>query len=833
MSSSNGAISALILVPIVIAASAAFIALKTQRGFQSIFEYFLRIWEDNSPWSHRGKNTHRRKQKRSDLSSTQIYADSWCDLESIHSGRSAQAYSTFIGQTGSKANMASQPFESSTLELHQLDISRPKPLRIVKRSQTISGSPAPRKALRRGRRASSSSDQRDGSPPWGADRSLTVRKKRQGRGSVLGIKFDGSSIPNPASDMFSLGTNNHEPVQGEHDSEITPKAARAISTTTSDWGVLEPAPYPKDYNINPNKYPAQSARGSNSSDSGFVSASSISGQKMPYANIPQRRFSRSKSFLLKAIGGRSGPPKHKSSRSADSGSINILLRRLSRGRYRDRSPWNSSTSGSASCIPGDDSLELDSRDIADIRVNSRISSGRQLATAPPSSNNAHRLRYRESLVLSPRVVVTPEVSSVDLDKCSFWLAIEIRGVVRHADGRLKPDDGLSESSTTFINAQSSGPGQYGYLHSMRIDLLPAHNCFITELIGDLDDSSIFQANQTRLILARISLGECDFFPNLTSPFSEELLSDLEKHLGDTLTTYLTIRLTYKHSGFPDNESPVSFCGGGALHTTQLQTDATAVIRRHDLESVWSPQILQSINGRPVSNPLTAIVEKCLPTDQARQIIRRLAYEQRPFQLHQRMGGISSFSKGSGYQVAKSAATTADSAVYSPLVIGPALPMDSDVQSQMVEQLEDPFIQFPPPPKIRGHSVDPARKIWREMRQTSRGRCYNEGWSGFTCDHYSAEEDLTPTRKSSSDATSSTLDTTGSGKAMSAIRQKMDDVDDDRGRILEMALRNKRSVGTDTLRSIAPSVRRGTTGTVSGLGLGLGIGRTWGWGPSWW
>jgi hypothetical protein len=44
------------------------------------------------------------------------------------------------------------------------------------------------------------------------------------------------------------------------------------------------------------------------------------------------------------------------------------------------------------------------------------------------------------------------------------------------------------------------------------------------------------------------------------------------------------------------------------------------------------------------------------------------------------------------------------------------------------------------------------------------------------------------------------------------------------------LRNKRSVGADTLRSIAPSVSRAKGGSVAGS---LGLGRNWGWGGSWW
>jgi hypothetical protein len=57
--------------------------------------------------------------------------------------------------------------------------------------------------------------------------------------------------------------------------------------------------------------------------------------------------------------------------------------------------------------------------------------------------------------------------------------------------------------------------------------------------------------------------------------------------------------------------------------------------------------------------------------------------------------------------------------------------------------------------------------------------------------------------------------------------------------MEVALRNKRSVGAETLRSMAPSVVQMSASTVGkgkGAafgGLGVGLGRTWGWGPPWW
>jgi hypothetical protein len=71
------------------------------------------------------------------------------------------------------------------------------------------------------------------------------------------------------------------------------------------------------------------------------------------------------------------------------------------------------------------------------------------------------------------------------------------------------------------------------------------------------------------------------------------------------------------------------------------------------------------------------------------------------------------------------------------------------------------------------------------------------------------------------------------------KRKGGNIDQERSRIMEAALRNKRSVGAETLRSMAPSVVQMGTATVEKAkggtfgGLSVGLGRTWAWGPPWW
>ena len=90
------AFGALILVPIVIAGSAAFLAIKAPEVYTKTAGLCIRGWKSCTrvlPWTGSKQS---RKIRRSDSFSAQVYADSWVDLESNHSDR---VFSTFIGQS--------------------------------------------------------------------------------------------------------------------------------------------------------------------------------------------------------------------------------------------------------------------------------------------------------------------------------------------------------------------------------------------------------------------------------------------------------------------------------------------------------------------------------------------------------------------------------------------------------------------------------------------------------------------------------------------------------------------------------------------------------------
>ena len=82
--------------------------------------------------------------------------------------------------------------------------------------------------------------------------------------------------------------------------------------------------------------------------------------------------------------------------------------------------------------------------------------------------------------------------------------------------------------------------------------------------------------------------------------SDDLIEDLEHHLGNTLTEYLQVRMSYRHSAFPhlqDNRPPHRAQDGVTDIDTTLVTTAFAVIQRHNPLSPWSPH--PSVQPNPI------------------------------------------------------------------------------------------------------------------------------------------------------------------------------------------------------------------------------------------
>ncbi|EPE30933.1 hypothetical protein GLAREA_03900 [Glarea lozoyensis ATCC 20868] len=689
--------------------------------------------------------------------------------------------------------MAPGSVKSTTVEFHESGIKKPSPLRIIKRSKTISCGSTPREALGRGRTASGSSNQSQGSPPLGRDRPLTVHKKRAGRSSVFDSTFDGIS-----------NLSRDERADFSNDLESTPRALPSRTRSPSHMAGMflkSELRYPATV---AGRYSARIGKSSSHSEFGLELSENEYEFDQGTFDIPQRKFSKSKNFLLKAIGGRGGSQKLKAKKSANPTTKDTLIRRISRSR-RSHDRWSSSECLPPSVNNMQTPLDGDSRDITDTTFSSQSCSNADLPRlySPPYANS--KSTAYGNVILTPQVVVTPEWPVVDSEACTFWVGIELSGVLQHPEPNGAIDRKYPRSSIE------------------------------PRLQGDLHDPTPIRAGRTRLILASINLGKPRPTSSSYSASSADLFADLEGHLGDTYLPYLTVRLSYKHSGFQNIESlePGSYEKGSCV--THLQTDVVSMIKRHDKRPAWSPRASQAAASFD-KNPLVELARKHLPNDEAVNAIGKMSYKHYPYAFSRMPFRFEGYSDDTAIATDNPPQLRASSIIHTPLYSFLDVSKEPLTRSQSVQNGINSYVRSHNSPRTLSDETDPARKIWTEMRRSSRGRrSINDEWRVSTNDDYT-ENDFTPSRENSSVATSSNFDAASRRETRqeSVRNEHADSVDYERNMIMEIALKNKRSLGAETLRSMAPSIARGAirskTGTVGGLGLGSG--RTWGWGSFW-
>jgi hypothetical protein len=76
--------------------------------------------------------------------------------------------------------------------------------------------------------------------------------------------------------------------------------------------------------------------------------------------------------------------------------------------------------------------------------------------------------------------------------------------------------------------------------------------------------------------------------------SDDLIDDLELQLGSAGMTYMHIRIRYSHSAFSDLRNADVMSGISDMQT-RVETNVTAVIKRHNAGSPWSPRPVPGIN----------------------------------------------------------------------------------------------------------------------------------------------------------------------------------------------------------------------------------------------
>jgi len=359
---------------------------------------------------------------------------------------------------------------------------------------------------------------------------------------------------------------------------------------------------------------------------------------------------------------------------------------------------------------------------------------------------------------------------------------------------------------------------------MKIELQPGRDCQVSEIVGNLHELKIIRASETQLVLAKIRVPRVTSSAQASESISDDLMAELENDLGRTLTLYLTVRLTYKHSAFPNHREPAG-SDGMVSHLTRLNTEAAAVIKRHNPQSAWSPRTSQTMDGPLDVNPLLSLIETHLSSDQKNEALRKLANERPPITFAKRLGNPAS-SEETAKSAGCSIATRIELAIAAPSV--QTTPTNAAASLEHTNEMLAKPIEAHVLRTKQTEEIDPARKIWTEMRRLSRGG-HRHARQSISADHYSSIDDSpSPSRSGSGHTSMSTLSKgVSESSGIGSVRQQ-------RTNIMEVALRNKRSVGAETLRSIAPSVAqtvgRSKGGTINGLGLGV---RSWGWGSPWW
>lgn len=268
--------------------------------------------------------------------------------------------------------------------------------------------------------------------------------------------------------------------------------------------------------------------------------------------------------------------------------------------------------------------------------------------------------------------------------------------------------------------------------------------------------STISPGSSLLVLACIRLGASKGYqPRGHKRNSDALISDIEFQLGNIKTEYAQVRLSYCHSGFPvSQDTPTD--GDTSVCHTRLETLSTGSVNRHDPVSAWAP------HPTPISNPLFAIVASHWGPARANDI------------MHRMMSARPRSPKAVNCHVDRITKTLRP---LSRTDMAPPIPGRLGSLRQVSPQ------------KIG----DPARKIWTELRQTSSGvRSVRRASKGNRMPAGTALVDAPPKL--------STVVRPESTKPDSKS-----DVHRQRELIRETAVRNKRSIGADSLKSLVPSV----------------------------
>ncbi|KAI9786545.1 MAG: hypothetical protein M1816_007869 [Peltula sp. TS41687] len=341
----------------------------------------------------------------------------------------------------------------------------------------------------------------------------------------------------------------------------------------------------------------------------------------------------------------------------------------------------------------------------------------------------------------------------------------------------------------------------GRLLNVSIDISPGPNCEIEAILGDTRYRSL-ASGQTASIFVKVKTSPLERPPLLhvntanpggRCPSSDHLHAQLAVLLGQTAEDILHVKVQYKHTLLPKD--------------TIMSVEKKGVVRRQIGQSAWGPHTMVGLNHERADNhalvykrlgsftaanwpPRKALdklqelyggdIQSQLDPTYPGPLIKELRQRARTMERH----GLTHDDRPWKGEVASSTkdATTTD------MIIRPLF-YQQDPASKTEASIPSPTSQRPELTREESHTgpgEDGARKIWREMRRDSRmstsspGQRRRRGWSDGSL--IMAAADRLPRSRSSSTTT-----------------EHYDDFIRD---IADQAVRNKRSLGADTLRSFA-------------------------------
>ncbi|KAM7188192.1 hypothetical protein V8F33_010785 [Rhypophila sp. PSN 637] len=328
-----------------------------------------------------------------------------------------------------------------------------------------------------------------------------------------------------------------------------------------------------------------------------------------------------------------------------------------------------------------------------------------------SSADSRRSSFDDPYVLVPKIIVTPESKTLEDGATGLWAAVQISTEIRPANASAH-----QRSNSPFIR----GPSQldvfrYGCLYDVSVEILPTESSLIVEVLKDKlhETNSTLYPGSRSLIIVHLKILDPPSPPGRVQGLchvresSDDLIQDLEHHLGNKVIEYLQIRIKYHHSSFPHQKYDQSADPDGTVEIqTAIETTARAAIKQHNSSSFWSPRpMLQA-------NPLFEIIASHWGPGRAGEVMQRIinshstaqhTRERKPTPITKRLPMIPSGLDPREYR-------------------GPNIPTLGEGSDETLKQKVVPVpTRMPPPIPQRQASLQrfPSRAASNERKQTQR------------------------------------------------------------------------------------------------------------------